>query len=88
MREQVQAKVGVGGVGRCFIKVDLDEDHFLFGATVRVGAVGGDLGRVWVGIFHGAQAVGCDTQRRCREPDVQDSGVTCADVAMVATPKP
>jgi hypothetical protein len=75
VREQVQAQVGVSGIGRGLVEVDLDEDHLLFGAAVLVRAGFGDAGQCLVRVLHCAQVVGSDAQRRCREPDIQDGGV-------------
>ena len=74
VREQVQAKVGVGGVRRGLVEVDLDEDHLLLGAAVRVRAAGGDVSQGLVGVLHGAQVFGRDAQGRRREPDIQHGG--------------
>ena len=78
VREQVQAQVGVGGVGRRLVEVDLDEDDFLFGAAVGVGSGGGDVGQGRVRVRDVPQVLRRGSQRRCREPHVQHGGFTVA----------
>ena len=76
--EQVQAQVGVGGVGRGLVEVDLDEHDLLFGAPVGVGSGCGDVQQRLVRVGHVAEVLRRCSEGRCRVPDVQHGGGTVA----------